>query len=272
MMPPCTETFHRNSSSSSAISSLLPPLRQVFVLVSFAHAPAARDHLAVRDSEKVAWASQVQQLQLALAASKDEVASITSSCEQRLSFMTDQCKAAAAAAAASESSAKASAAQLQGVKQEVSASEARVHALAAKCIAAEAELAVEKEVCAAAIAKAHKAEAETAAANQRADDAAVAAAAEVEAKQLEASSRLKLLQLFFIKLFQLFFIKLFQLFFMLASLHNSISCARCKRNYVAPGQQQIIISMFTKVNCSSSSSSSSSGSWSTTAASRTFSR
>ena len=150
------------------------------------------------------------------------------------------------------------------MKQEVSASEARVHALAAKCIAAEAELAVEKEVCAAAIAKAQKAEAETAAANQRADDAAVAAAAEVEAKQLEASSRLKLLQLFFIKLFQLFF--------MLASFNNSISCARCKRNYVAPGQQQIIISMFTKVNCSSSSRSSNSGSWSTTAASRTFSR
>jgi protein-tyrosine phosphatase len=42
--------------------------------------------------------------------------------------MTDQCKTAAAAAAASDSSAKASAAKLQGVRQEVSASEARVHA------------------------------------------------------------------------------------------------------------------------------------------------
>jgi hypothetical protein len=145
---------------------------------------------AVRDSEKVAWVAQVQQLQLALAASKDEVAAVTSSCEQRLTLMTDQCKAAAAAAAASESSAKASAAQLHGVKQEVSASEARVHALAAKCIAAEAELAVEKEVCAAAVARSHKAEAEAAAAGSRANDAAAAAAAEVEAKQLEASSPL----------------------------------------------------------------------------------
>jgi hypothetical protein len=141
--------------------------------------------VAARDSEKLAWTSQVQQLQLALAASKDEVAAVTSSCDQRLALMADQCKAAAAAAAASESSAKASSAQLQGVKQEVAASEARVHALTAQSIAAEAELAVEKEASASAIARAHKAEAEAAAASRRADDAAAAAAAEIEGKQLE---------------------------------------------------------------------------------------
>jgi hypothetical protein len=185
-------TCRRSSTSSSVISSSPRLLRQVHTLscpaITCISAVPMTHPIAARDSEKVAWASQVQQLQLALAASKDEVAAVTSSCEQRLSLMTDQCKAAAAAAAASESSAKASAAQLHGAKQEVAASEARVHALAAQSIAAEAELAVEKEARAAAVIRADKAEADAAAASRRAHDAAAAAAAEVAGKELEVKN------------------------------------------------------------------------------------